>query len=130
NRLVSVAAISANDIWAVGESDDYSLKAPDNNRSVETLVEHWDGKQWSIIASPNPGRVGSDLEGVAAFSAADVWAVGEPVASGGPLIEHWNGKQWSIVQSPKLKANYASLTAIAALSADNIWSVGFEAGGA
>jgi hypothetical protein len=129
NRLVSVAAISANDIWAVGESDNYSLKAPDNNRSGETLIEHWDGKQWSIISSPNPGRVGSFLDGVAASSAADVWAVGEPVASGGPLIEHWNGKQWSIVQSPKLKANYAGLRAIAVLSADNIWTVGFQSSG-
>lgn len=127
NKLDAITAISSDDIWAVGESDNYSLKAPDNNISVETLIEHWDGKQWSIISSPNPGQVGSFLDGVAASSATDVWAVGEPTASGGPLIERWNGKQWSIVQNPKLKAKDAGLRAISVLSADNIWAVGFQA---
>src|SRR5215469_8327574 len=37
---------------------------------------HWDGTQWSIVPSPNPGAFINELSGVAAISANDVWAVG------------------------------------------------------
>jgi hypothetical protein len=42
--LGGVAAISANDIWAVGEALN------------QTLTEHWDGTSWSVITSPDPGK--------------------------------------------------------------------------
>src|SRR5947208_2708107 len=53
NSLVPVAAISSNDVWAVGY---YTL-----TDRYQTLIEHWDGTQWSIVPSPNPGALNSLL---------------------------------------------------------------------
>src|SRR5207248_7564803 len=70
SRLYGVAAVSSNDIWAVGYYWD------DDHISIHTLVEHWDGTAWSIVPSPNPVSGDySQLHGVAA-SGTDVWAVG------------------------------------------------------
>jgi hypothetical protein len=46
NDLVSVTALSANDVWAVGDT-----WAPSNNN----LIEHWNGSRWSVVKSPNQG---------------------------------------------------------------------------
>ena len=45
--LSDVAALSANDVWAVGYENDNS----------GPLIEHWDGAQWSIVKSPGSGTV-------------------------------------------------------------------------
>ena len=39
-------------------------------------VEHWNGTSWAIVPSPNMGTGNNHLNGVAAVSASDVWAVG------------------------------------------------------
>ena len=64
--LYSVAAVSANDVWAVG----YNANAV----GVGTVIEHWNGTAWSIV--PGPVADYNYLSGVAAVSANDVWAVG------------------------------------------------------
>jgi hypothetical protein len=68
NELLSVAAVSPNDVWAVGHYRDGLV--------YRTLVEHWDGTQWSIVPSPNVGTDSNDLLSVAVASPNDVWAVG------------------------------------------------------
>jgi hypothetical protein len=62
--LDGVAAASQNDVWAVG-----------NNVKSSNLTEHWDGSQWSIVSSPNPGTDFNLLRAVTA-SASNFWAVG------------------------------------------------------
>ena len=124
NYLAAVTAISADNVWAVGFF-------ADEEGSDSTLVEHWNGKQWSIISSPNIGEPDqfNYLLGITAITHNNIWAVGgyagDPV-SGLTLIEHWDGKQWSIVPSPPLKKDtiYSNLDAVTAVSADNVWSVG------
>jgi len=92
-----------------------------------TLVERWDGKQWSIVPSPSP-TVDSELSAVKCVTVSDCVAVGGPSPysrmnpqvspvgrsfpddaspfigsfppAGHRLIEHWNGRTWSIVASP------------------------------
>jgi hypothetical protein len=73
---------------------------------VQTLVEHWNGTQWSVVSSPNPGTNYDSLEGVAAISASDVWAVGAYLygADTQTLVEQWDGTQWSVVPSPNVGA--------------------------
>src|SRR5260221_7788547 len=118
--LSSVAAVSANDIWAVGSSGSQM-------GSGQTLIEHWDGTQWSLVQSPSTGSLYNTLTGVAVISANDVWAVGWQ-ANGGPshtLIEHWNGTQWSVVPSPSPASVNNELFGVAAVSATDIWAVGF-----
>jgi hypothetical protein len=73
NELLGVAAVSKNDVWAVGWAQD-----PDGPPYVKrTLIQHFDGAAWSIVPSPNwPNDTHSQLHAVAAASAHDVWAVG------------------------------------------------------
>src|SRR2546430_10535908 len=94
NLLQGVATVSPTDIWAVGY---YQSRSSMNDM---TLVEHWDGTQWSIVPSPAPGQA-SALYGVTAISTDNVWAVGEYFngTEDQTLIEHWDGTQWSIVPS-------------------------------
>ena len=42
--LNSVTAISANDVWAVGDGTD--SQGPDN---TDPAFEHWDGNQWTLV---------------------------------------------------------------------------------
>lgn len=111
-----VAAISANDVWAVG-----SFHAPGG-----ALTEHWNGTKWSIVPSAS-GRLSSsyNLKGVAALSANDVWAVGF-VSSRNfqTLIEHWNGISWKVIPSPNLSSYLNILNAVAAISTNDVWAVG------
>ncbi len=110
--LVGVAAISSNDVWAVGSYV--------TTTGTFILIEHWDGTQWSIISGPNPGAYSNNLNGVIAISSSDVWAVGNFAvsnsSSGRTLTEHWDGQQWSVVPSPNVGSNYNTLSSVAAIS--------------
>jgi len=123
NFLTGVAAISAHNIWAVGSHSD--------GTADRTLIMHWNGSVWKIVASPNRGGSASEniLTGVAATSAGDVWAVGKFDNGLGfqTLIEHWNGVSWAKSASPDPggQANNNVLTGVTALSSTNAWAVGY-----
>jgi hypothetical protein len=72
--LGGVAPIASNDIWAVGT---FQVAGG----ASKTLTEHWDGTSWSIIPSPDPGRLSNSLSGVTALSDGTVAAVGQQVSS-------------------------------------------------
>ena len=118
SRLRGVAAISSNDVWAVGE-------VPDENGRASTLIKHWDGTQWSTVPSPNPGTgTGNHLTSVAAISANDVWAVGySEITQDGGLAMHWDGSMWSVVPLPG-GMQMVSLNGVAARATDDVWAVG------
>lgn len=103
--LNDVAAVSANDVWAVGRF----------NR-----IEHWDGMSWSVVPSPSGGTP----YGVAAVAANDVWAVGCCRSGNTTLIEHWDGISWSVVPNPNPgSVNY--LYGVEVVSGTDVWAVGF-----
>ena len=114
DHLSAVAAISASDVWAVGDSNTLS----------KTLTEHWNGSHWSVVSSPNPGS-GGVLHAVAAVSAGDVWATGYAIYGNSiqTLVEHWNGTSWRVVKSPNVGTSPA-LWAVTAVSANDVWAVG------
>ncbi len=105
NYLLAVAAVSTNDVWAVG------------GNASSTLIEHWDGRNWSIILSPGTGA----LNGVSTLSSTNVWAVG---SNGKTLAEHWNGTRWSIVKSPNPGKYGNGLAAVTTISSSDVWAVG------
>src|SRR6266446_1045539 len=122
NVLNGVATVSANDVWAVG----YYYPMP-GNVPAQTLTEHWNGSNWSIIKSPNVGTNFNFLYATAAISTNDVWAVGFSYNPGNPsqtLIEHWNGKKWKVVSGPNAGAG-STLSGIAASSPRDVWAVGY-----
>lgn len=118
NSLNAVVAVSATNVWAVG----YQY----NGSSIQqTLIEQWNGSQWSVVSSPNPGSSINVLTGVTAVSASDIWVVGYHDGSNmvQTLIEQWNGKQWNVVASPNA-ASGSFLYSVSAASASNVWAVG------
>jgi hypothetical protein len=120
NDLVAVAAVSPSDVWAVGFS------TPTSTSTNRALIEHWDGRTWSVVSSPSPGQL-SGLSDVKAVSSSDVWAVGAYFNFAGnqqTLVEHWNGRSWKVESSPSPGASYNDLAGLAIVSARDIWAVG------
>jgi hypothetical protein len=127
NILVSTAAISPNDVWAVGNS----VSTTGFDRA---LAEHWNGSTWSIIAVPLPTSLHSDLTGVSAIATNDVWAVGVyEVNTQGvthTFAEHWNGTSWTLTTSTVNPTPFSILFAVAAVSSTDVWAVGtFDSAG-
>jgi hypothetical protein len=137
-----IAALSATDIWAIGSfQQTVPAIAPGGETLTPTytLIEHWDGQQWSVVKSPSPGTRVNTLRGITALSPNDAWAVGQDgstdvagpnghrIVIEQPLTMHWDGQQWSVVSSPPLPGSpqVSSLNAVAALAPDDIWAVGF-----
>src|SRR5580700_8458817 len=92
--LDGIAATGPDNIWAVGYL---------NGSEEKSLIEHWNGTEWTVVASPSPtGDV--QIKAVAAASPDDAWAVGytrpttcDPVC--GTTSLHWNGSRWSAVST-------------------------------
>ncbi len=125
NTLNDVSAISATDAWAVGGAFD------EGREELSTLILHWDGASWSVVPSPNVGSLGNHLEGVAAVSADDVWAVGtrfkliDGIFVPVPLVLHWDGSVWSVVPAPgRGTPRNGVLGGVLAVGPHEVWSAG------
>ena len=116
--LEDVSTSSSSDGWAVGSS-----VAQDS--STRTLTYHWDGVQWTLVPSPNVGKI-DRLLGVVSLSPSDVWAVGSFEGRSlivHPLVEHWDGSAWSIVKLPG-QVGGMYLTRVTGSSSSDVWAVG------
>jgi hypothetical protein len=127
----AASADAADDVWGVGFSGLSSAQA-------STFVVHFNGTIWQTVPSPNVGK-SSAFNGVVALAPDNVWAVGSSGdVSDGPtltLIEHYDGSEWSVVPSPNVGPNSMfqsnRLFGITALSPTDIWAFGsyFQANG-
>ena len=110
--------------WAVGSADSGVVA------DQTTLILHWDGSNWSVVASPSPGTGGLNaLYKVQATSASDVWAVGSFTNSGAfaqTLVERWTGQAWSVVSSPNVSGTNNELYDVVTLGTGNVWAVGYS----
>jgi hypothetical protein len=129
--LNDIDALAPDDIWAVGEYYDENNYTPDT-----ALTMHWDGKQWTIVRTPDaPFSARLTLYGVSALSPNDVWAVGENVPGSEstqpsayqPLAMHWDGVQWTIVETPQ-ESGGLLLNDVVAIAPNNVWAVGANDG--
>lgn len=125
--LYRVFARAHDDVWAVGLRDD-------TGKASNTLIEHFDGKAWSVVPSANPPGVGPNvLTGITATAANDAWAVGyagrEHHLTNATLAEHWDGVSWRRVPTPRTKLPSNVLVGVAARSASDVWAVGYGGGG-
>lgn len=120
NVLNAVAAVSSNNVWAVGFYWKDSL--------FKTLIEHYDGRRWAQVSSPNPGATGNNvLQAVSVVSANDIWAVGyyeNDIGASVTLTMHYNGSGWSVVSSPSPDTGNA-LRAVTAVASNDVWAVGY-----
>jgi hypothetical protein len=110
----AVASTAANDVWVVG-SDGYQ----------KPLIRHWDGTSWQVIVAPVQTRE-SALHGVAARTASDAWAVGNPTnglqQTTGSAI-HFDGSSWTDSTLPA-KSGYAVNLNAVAYAGTGVWAVG------
>ncbi len=114
SQLLGVGGIASDDLWAVGIFiEDFGF------HPTQTLTEHWDGAQWSVVPSPNLQGF-DELNAVGAVATDDVWAVGQ-ISLRDPLFLHWDGGTWNIVDPPP---DVGRQFAVAALASDDVWSAG------
>ena len=125
NFLTRAAAVGTDDVWAVGYS-----RTPGFSGISQTLVEHWDGQDWTVVPSPNPQPPGdyefsNELFGIAVVGEDDIWAVGQTYdfTDGTSLIIHWDGQEWSVVDNPH-PGNHGVLYGVSAIATDDVWAVG------
>ncbi len=122
DQLADVFTVSSDNIWVAGSVADTST-----SRDSRTLVEHWNGKSWTVVPSPNPSPEPDGypdaLDRIAGSSATDIWAVGDGL---GGFLEHWNGSAWSAVDTPIVPPSiYASwFSSVSSLSPTDAWVVG------
>jgi hypothetical protein len=121
DTLRGVDAVSAGDVWAVGEH-----RAGIGR--YDTLAAHWNGTTWTREPTPNgnPGGM-NNVYGVAA-AGGTVWAVGAYVDPSSSinrrkLIMQRAGGVWRISAAPSV-ATYERLTAVDATGQADAWAVG------
>jgi hypothetical protein len=110
SELLGVSVISPLRAWAAG---DYS------GQQLNPLAVRWTGTAWGQVPAPplRPPGYNSILDGVAAVSDHDVWAVGTDLD---PVALHWNGTAWQILDAG-VPGTYNN---VAADQAGDAWAVG------
>ena len=126
NFVDDIEAISANDIWFVG---DWLTFPPNSAARKEALAMHWNGSSFAILPAPffdNAPIGGHGLTKVAAIASDDVWSVG-----GGhdgdyvsfSEIVHWNGSTWEYRPGPTPGWDHR-LYAVEMIAHDDVWATG------
>ena len=120
NNLRAVAAISPDEVWAVGDG-----------RSVagthRAFVMLWDGSSWTNVPTQIQSEVltSSHLYSMTVISSDDIWAVGdytETSGTQGALFLHWDGSSWTDTRVPMTP--FAGARAVAANSTNDVWAAG------
>jgi hypothetical protein len=119
--LLDVAAVSPDDVWAVG-----ALQLGAQQGRYRSLILHYDGSSWQPVHHPN-GHHYTALGSIAVVDKSDVW-VGGTIAKyyGGPyrtLFEHWDGTEWSISLQRHPRRRTYGAEGMDAVSHDDVWAI-------
>ncbi|HVV15554.1 MAG TPA: hypothetical protein VHH90_00015 [Polyangia bacterium] len=120
NVLYSVAARSADDVWAVGQQ--IGDAPPDR-----VLVEHWDGRRWSVVPVDAPADASKQLLAVDLVGRDDFRAVGDSqdgTVSLRTLAVIGEGNALAANDTPNPNLLDDRLTGVAAISDDQTFAVG------
>jgi hypothetical protein len=118
NFLYGLDAVSPDNVWAVGQQ--LNDQSPD-----QTLIEHWNGTQWSVVPSPQLNGASAFLDAVTARD-GEAWAVGDtydPIQGAHPLIEHFANGVWRVVDLPAAGSNWTDLFGVTAVNGA-VWAAG------
>jgi len=121
-ELNGVSTVSGRDAWAAGFAGKRAAGL------FGTLLLHWNGTAWSPVASPDPGKTDSFLQGVSATASGGAWAVGS-YSRGNTLrtlVLKWSGTAWAQVKSasPAPSGRYNLLDGVSAIGRGHAWAVG------
>ena len=132
--LFSVAASSSSDVLAVGG---YNPGESPTALLTRPYAEHWNGSGWTATTVPLASVYSpqtAQLNGVAAVTAGDGWAVGtvaDPSSlASRTLAFHWNGTAWQRVSTPNPagRSQGNELAAVAARATHDVWAAGGAGG--
>ncbi|MBV8430865.1 MAG: hypothetical protein JO244_06875 [Solirubrobacterales bacterium] len=93
---------------------------------VLSLVEDWNGSQWSTQPSPDPSPSDTELTAVSCPSPRACEAVGffAPGAGLRTLAEHWDGTSWTTQPTPNRQGRTNQLFGVACVSTTACTAVG------
>ena len=90
----------------------------------QTLAMRFDGSEWSIQSTPNPGTAGAWLTNVSCPTSTSCFATGAKVGNE-TFAAHWDGSSWSTVSTPEPQgAESSHLAALSCTSATACTAVG------
>jgi hypothetical protein len=111
-ELTSVAAISANNVWAFG-----------GGGGSDPLVEHFNGTTWSIVPNTGALATATGISAVSVDSANDIWAVGGNGKA--EVLFEFNGTTWSqVAVVPDINGYQMGVNSITAISPTDVWIAG------
>jgi hypothetical protein len=133
SELNGLSCVTASNCWAVGDYSD-----PADPRVGLSQAMHWNGRRWSVVATPQPAGTAVDvsqpLNDVHCTSAANCWAVGDYRSIVGNAQStlnqalHWDGAVWSLAVTPNpggsSNLDENALFGVRCVSAGNCWAVG------
>ena len=98
--LDALAAISPNNIWALGRYE----TAPGGESQAIDVFEHWDGSGWKLVPSPQMGTSSGTgaLQDLSADRMGHLWAVGGQMSGFGEggqprdaAVQRWLDGRWT-----------------------------------
>ncbi len=120
-RLYDVTAVSASEVWAVG-----NYIPPDSVNTIETLAMRWDGDDWTFVPGPT-AQIGSGSSFYAIDSKGDeLWAVGYALGSAGTdnLAARWTGSDWEVYHPIRINNGDHQFNAVHIASEDLVVAAG------
>jgi len=131
DAIFSLSVISANDMWAIGQS--VHTRPGQQGTTTMVLLAHWDGQKWNLLSGPSWLVGANSLSSqVLAVAKNNVWVAGSILERGQTraLVAHWDGKTWKRIQLPQPDGNYGAETFVQgiAVSGGAVWVVGWIAG--
>jgi hypothetical protein len=120
-ELTDVAAVSADEGWAVGTS-----QKDDGSGDPKQVLLHRAGEKWEQSPLPE-GAEKVSLSQVEGSGPKNVWLFGQQTGGEGkPVAFRWDGKQWQSVDAPAAGNSWAGQRTAAVLAADDVWLLGGE----
>ena len=121
NQFYAVKAIGTNDVYAVGQQSGVGFPN-------EALIEHWDGKSWSIIGAPSDPSASALPLGVTA-TGSSLAIVGQQETDTAPYTTYVAAGapgSLSIQTTPSAGAGENDLFSVTIADDGSAWAVGWD----
>jgi hypothetical protein len=127
-NYAALSASGPSDVWVAGTRPGPMIGK--NSRGLSSVVAHYDGTDWTVMRTPNPGTRNNYLEGIVARSPTDVWAggyfvdLGKHAPEARSLTMHWDGENWSVVRPPNRSRSLDVIWSMGQDDTGGVWALG------
>jgi hypothetical protein len=120
NQLYAVKALATNNVYAVGQQAGAGFPS-------QALIEHWDGKSWSVVSSPADASTALPLAVTA--TASSLTFVGEQESDTAPYTTYVAAgapNSTSIQSTPNAGTGENDLFAVTTATDGSTWAAGWD----